>query len=450
MFQLFVNFSRFLFFLYLGIFLFHGISLMLDDAGLTNHSHSHAVFLGRISLVLTHITAFLILAYDTERVSFDMRVLIMASISLLFLVLANHLANILFERSFPLIWNCVFYLFDIGLIMLWRLNPDLAYRQMIWMVMGFFAAMWIPFVMRLIPRFEHLKWLYIVLAYGLVIATLLMGQTEYGSTNWIRIGNLFTFQPSEIVKFLFIFYLASVFRKRVEWRELFLTGGLSAGLVILFVLERDLGSALIFFFTYMVLLYVATSNLLLFGAGFGVAGIGSVLAYKLFSHVRVRVAAWLDPWSDIDDGGYQITQSLFAIGTGGLFGSGLTMGMPNNIPVATKDFIFSAICEEFGAVFGVGIILVFLLLFAKGFLIAYGSKRRFYGLLAAGITAMMAFQTFLIIGGNIKLIPLTGVTLPFMSYGGSSVVVSIITIGFLQWLAMQEQEEEEVMDRAAK
>ncbi len=447
MFELMVNFSRILFILYCFLFVYSGVVTMLDEAGFTNEPHGGAVFLGRIMIILTHITAFLILAYDKEAIGFDWKVLAVAAVSLLFFILANHLANILFEKSFPLIWNCVFFLLDIGLIMLWRLNSALAYRQLVWMVLGFFVAMWIPFILRLIPRFEQFQWLYIMASFALVIATLVLGQTQYGSTNWISFGFV-SFQPSEIVKFLFIFYLASVFRKRVEWKELLITGGLSAALVVLFVLEKDLGSALIFFFTYMVMLYIATSNLLLFGSGFAAASLGSFLAYQLFPHVRVRVAAWKDPWADIDDGGYQITQSLFAIGTGGLLGSGLTKGMPNSIPVATKDFIFAAMCEEFGTLFAIGILLVFLLLFAKGFFIAFDSKRRYYGLLAAGITSMMAFQTFLIIGGNIKLIPLTGVTLPFMSYGGSSVVVSIVTIGFLQWLAMQEQEEEVAKDAA--
>jgi len=293
--------------------------------------------------------------------------------------------------------------------------------------------MWIPVVLKLIPRFEAFEMMYIILSFGLILSTLLLGSKEYGSTNWIYIGT-FSFQPSEIVKFLFIFYLASVFRKKVDLKELIITGGLSAGIVMLLVLQKDLGSALIFFLTYMTMLYISTSNELLFIGGMGAASFASVFAYKLFSHVRVRVAAWKNPWVDVDSGGYQIVQSLFAIGTGGLLGSGLTKGMPLSIPVVSKDFIFAAVCEEFGTIFGICIVGIFILLFARGFAIAFNSKRRYYSLIAAGFTAMMAFQTFLIIGGVIKLIPLTGVTLPFISYGGSSVVVSIITIGILQWL----------------
>ena len=168
--------------------------------------------------------------------------------------------------------------------------------------------------------------------------------------------------------------------------------------------------------------------------GFGAASAASVVAYKLFSHVRVRVAAWKNPWADIDAGGYQIVQSLFAIGTGGLLGSGLTRGMPLSIPVVSKDFIFSAICEEFGAIFGIGVLAVFVVLFIRGMMIAFVCQRRYYSLICAGFTAMMAFQTFLIVGGVIKLIPLTGVTLPFVSYGGTSITVSILMVSFIQWV----------------
>ena len=267
----------------------------------------------------------------------------------------------------------------------------------------------------------------------LIISTLVLGSKEYGSRNWIHMGKL-SFQPSEIVKFLYIFYLASVFRKKVNLKEFIITAFLSALLVILLVFQKDLGSALIFFMTYMVMLYISTSNELLFFSGIGALSVGSVIAYRLFSHVRVRVAAWKDPWADIDSGGYQICQSLFAIGTGGIFGSGLTRGMPLSIPVVSKDFIFAAICEEFGTIYAICLIGVFMLLFIRGMMIAFQCRRRYYSIIAAGFTAMMAFQTFLIIGGVIKLIPLTGVTLPFVSYGGTSILVSILAVSFIQWV----------------
>jgi len=219
-------------------------------------------------------------------------------------------------------------------------------------------------------------------------------------------------------------------------------------LVFLLVLQKDLGSALIFFMTYMVMLYIATSNEFLFLLGMGAASGAALVAYKLFSHVRVRVAAWQNPWADIDTGGYQIVSSLFAITTWGLFGSGLTKGMPRSIPVVESDMIFAAICEEFGVIFGMGVIGIFIMILYRGVRVALDCDRRYYSILAAGVTTMISFQAFVILGGVIKLIPLTGVTLPLVSYGGSSVLVSLMMIGLLQWVCVyceQQYKEEEEM-----
>ena len=433
MFDLLIIISRYLFIIYIIVFLYNGTAYILDEAGLTRHSHRRSIFTGRTVTALMHITAFLILSYNRETITFSIPHLIIGAAGLAFIIMGNFIAEKVYEDGCPLIWNCVIFLLDVSIIMLVRLDDALAVRQLIWICVGFFAAFWIPAFIKLMPKFEKLENIYILLSFMLIISTLAMGSTEYGSRNWIYIGNI-SFQPSEIVKFLYIFYLASVFRKKVDLKKFLITAFLSACLVILLVFQRDLGSALIFFMTYMAMLYIATSNEILLLSGFGALAAGSVVAYKFFSHVRIRVAAWLNPWDDIDSGGYQICQSLFAIGTGGLFGSGLTKGMPLSIPVVSKDFIFAAICEEFGAIFAICLIGVFALLFTRGMMIAFSCRRRYYGIIAAGFTVMMSFQTFLIIGGVIKLIPLTGVTLPFVSYGGTSILVSILAISFIQWV----------------
>ena len=442
MFELLIILSRYLFLAYAVIFIFNSVLFLLDEAGLTKKSHWYSVFTARTMILLTHITAFLIISYDKENISFHIESLILALVGFLFILLAYFAVNKIYKNSCPLIWNCVLFLLDISLIMLARLNMALAFRQLMWMCVGFAIAVFIPIIINMIPRFEAFEKVYIILSFVLVLSTIFFGSTEYGSTNWIYIGPL-SFQPSEAVKFLFVFYLASVFRKKVEFKEFIITGVLSAMLVMLFVFQRDLGSALIFFMTYLVMLYIATSNGFLVLLGVGGFSVASVIAYNLFSHVRVRVAAWKNPWADIDGGGYQIVQSLFAIGTGGLLGSGLTRGMPTSIPVVTKDFIYAAICEEFGTVFAVCMLGVFIVLFVRGMMIACVCKRRYYSILCAGFTAMMAFQTFIIVGGVIKLIPLTGVTLPFVSYGGTSVTVSILIIGFIQWVNGYHVEAEE-------
>jgi cell division protein FtsW (lipid II flippase) len=441
MFDLLIILSRYLFIIYIAVFLFCSAEYMLDEAKVTKHSHRHAVFTCRTMTALMHITAFLIISYDRDTISFNMFRVAIGAVGLAAIIGGNYIADKVYKNGCPLIWNCIIFLLDTGIIMLMRLNYELAVKQLIWICVGFFAAFWIPPAIKLVPKFEKFEKLYIILSFALVLSTLVLGDREYGSINWIHVGKL-SFQPSEIVKFLYIFYLASVFRKKINLKELIITGALSVGLVLLFVVQKDLGSALIFFMTYMVMLYIATSNEFLAVLGLGAASVGSIFAYKMFSHVRVRVAAWKNPWADIDSGGYQICQSLFAIGTGGLLGSGITRGMPTSIPVVTKDFIFSAICEEFGTIYAVCLIGIFMILFIRGMMIAFECKRRYYSFLASGFTAMMAFQTFLIIGGVIKLIPLTGVTLPFISYGGTSILVSIMSLSFIQWVNGYEKAEE--------
>ncbi len=435
MFDLIIMLSRFLFAGYITFFLWEGVVYVAYEQGGYLGNPFSAVSWQRRILVLMHITAFLILAYEPNTFLFNFDVLAVGLAGFLFLLIGMYAVEHFYYEGCPLLWTGMFFLLDVSLIMLQRIKPSLAIRQLIWMAIGVVIMLCIPFVLRMIPKFEVFEWVYIILGYGLILSTLLFGKQKYGSVNWLQIGSI-TFQPSEIVKFLFIFYLASVFRKRVRLKELLITGSLSAGIVLLLVMQKDLGGALIFFMTYMVMLYITTSNEILFLSGMGAASVAAVLAYKLFSHVRVRVSAWKNPWADIETGGYQIVNSLFAITTWGLLGSGLTKGMPRSIPVVESDFIFAAICEEFGALFGIGIICVFIMIFFRGIRIALDCERRYYSLIAAGIISMFAFQAFLIIGGVIKLIPLTGVTLPFVSYGGSSVLVSILMMGLVQWICV--------------
>jgi cell division protein FtsW (lipid II flippase) len=228
--------------------------------------------------------------------------------------------------------------------------------------------------------------------------------------------------------------LASVFRKKLSFKQLIFPTAAGMAIVMILVVATDLGSALIFFLTYMMIMYISTGKIILFALGLLGASGGAVIAYQFFSHVQVRVAAWQNPWVNMDTGGFQIVRSLFAIGTWGLLGSGLTRGLPGSVPVVESDFMFAAISEEFGSFFGIGLIGVFILLFDRGVHIALRCDRRYYSLLAAGFTSMLAFQTFIIIGGVTKFIPLTGITLPFVSYGGTSIVVSILMIGILQWV----------------
>ena len=215
-----------------------------------------------------------------------------------------------------------------------------------------------------------------------------------------------------------------------------------AGLhVIILVLSRDLGGALIFFVGYVFMVFIATGNYLYLLLGAAGGSGAAYMAYRLFAHVQARVLAWRDPWTYLDDQSYAITQSLFAIGGGSWFGRGLLKGTPTDIPYVMEDFIFSSVCEELGAIFGICIIMVSLCLFFVMLKISSQIRDRFYQLIVYGIAIMYIFQVFLTIGGGTKLIPLTGVTLPFISYGGSSVMTSMIMFFIVQGIYMRLRQE---------
>ena len=450
MFDFLILISRYLFILYIGIFVFWGLVYVIGERKCSYENLPRAISIQKTVIILMHITAYAILCWNKENKSIDTAVLVSGAAALVYIFVSSYLLKKIYRHGCPLIWNCMYFLMDTGLIMLQRLNPTLAGKQLVWITVSTALIMLIPPMLKLIPKLEKFEVFYLILSVALILLPFIFGDEKNGSLNWIKIKGI-GFQPSEIVKFLFLLYIACVFRKPLDFKRLCYVTGFAAFIVLCLVLQKDLGGALIFFVTYMLLLYITTSNFLLLLAGFGGMGLASLLAYKLFGHVRVRVSTWIDPWKDAGDTGYQITQSLFTITTWGFLGSGLTRGMPGKIPVVERDFIFSAVCEEMGAVFAMGIVCIYMLLFLRGMFIAVRAKRRFYSMLAAGIVIMFSFQTFLIIGGVIKLIPLTGVTLPFVSYGGSSVLVSVGLMGLLQWangtpaekLKKDEEEEEE-------
>ena len=230
--------------------------------------------------------------------------------------------------------------------------------------------------------------------------------------------------------------------------QLFLASSVAALHVIILVLSKDLGSALIYFVIYLALIYISTDNIGYLFIGLAIGALASVFAYKLFSHIRVRVQAFLDPFKDIASSGYQVSQSLFGISSGGWFGLGLYGGSPESIPYVEQDFIFSAIAEEMGVVFAVLMALVcvssFLMIMQEGYYI----RDKYYRLIACGIGVAYIFQTFLTIGGGSKFIPLTGVTLPLVSYGGTSVLVTIIMMMIVEGVCMIRTDERyEAMER---
>ena len=333
-------------------------------------------------------------------------------------------------------------LLSVGFIMLCRLDPATATRQLV-IVAGVNAvALIVPVLIRKMKFLKDLTWIYVGIGIVLLAAVLVLARTSYGAKL-----SLMGIQPSEAIKITFVFFMAALLRKGADFRKVVqatIVAGLHVGIL---VLSRDLGSAVIFFVAYLVMVYVASKNVGYLALGLGAGGAGSVVAYHLFNHVRQRVSAWKDPMAVYQNEGYQIVQSLFAIGTGGWFGMGLCQGSPEKIPVVKNDFIFSAICEELGGIFAICLILVCMNFFLMIVNISLKIKKPFYKLIALGLGTEYAFQVFLTVGGATKFIPMTGVTLPLVSYGGSSVASTVLMLAIIQGLYILREDEDEEIER---
>lgn len=345
------------------------------------------------------------------------------------------LVLVLYRKFYPkisrLLLRNMLMLLTISFIVLTRLSFDMAVKQVVIVAGTVLGCLLVPLVMRRFHWRPAYGWMFGLTGVGLMLLVMAIGITYRGATNWINIFG-FSFQPSEFVKILFILSVAALFKERTGFGRVCIVSVLAAAYVLILVLQKDLGGALIFFVTYIFMLYVATSKPLYLLSGL-LAGSGAAfVAFRLFSHVRVRVIAWQNPFAYIDKEGYQITQSLFAIGTGGWLGMGLNRGLPTGIPVVENDFIFSAISEEFGGLFAVCLILIYVSCFVMFINIAIRQEDGFYRLTACGIAVLFVFQVFLSIGGDIKFIPSTGVTLPLISQGGSSVFATVLMFMIMQ------------------
>lgn len=436
--------SKYLFVLYIGLFLLSGFLISLSKENMIQFREIRGLSNQRICIVLFHITASIILIASQLEYTFEKTTGYCVA-GLVLILVASTVLQKLYPKGSQLLNNCIIFLMDIGLVMLYRLNQDLAVKQIIWNTIGLVILAVLPIILGRLPRLDKYRRIYILGSFVLLAATLVFGFTTKGAKNWISLGPI-SIQPSEFIKVLFVFYLASALEKKPIFKELIVPAVCSGIIVLALVAQTDLGSALIFYMTFIIMVFIATENYLYFFGGLGAMAFASVIAYNLFSHIQVRVEAWLNPWADVQGNGYQIAQSLFAICTWGITGIGLTKGYATSIPVVERDFIFAAICEEFGVIFAAGVILLFVLIFLEGARGTLHNNNRFLSLLCAGFTALFAFQSFLIIGGVIKLIPLTGVTLPFVSYGGTSIVISYAIMAFMQWIIIRNSNSKAVSD----
>ncbi len=348
----------------------------------------------------------------------------------------------------PYLWPLVSVLMGWGLLLISRLAPNFVWRQTVWVVVGtavLLAVAILPKNLRPLRRYRY-TWLFGGLL--LMAITLIFGvnPSGYGAALWLPIpsfGQVY-FQPSELLKLLLVIFFASYFAERDGLLRRENGRSLSQSLpylaplllmwgfcMILLVWQRDLGAATIFFMLFLSQLYLSSGERRYLLAGAVLLLISSVIAYFAFDLVALRIEAWWNPWADAAGRAYQIVQSLYAIAAGGLVGQGIGQGFPGYIPVVHSDFVFAAIAEEWGAMGAVGTIAIFMLLAGRGMKVAMMGKRPFRFYLAAGITVLFSTQALLIMGGVTKLLPLTGVTLPFISYGGSSLLISSIMVGLL-------------------
>ena len=351
-------------------------------------------------------------------------------------------SHFIIRRFYPdgdkFILNFASILAVVGVATLYRLDKFLAIKQLIWVSLGIIGFILITVILPDLRSFAKYKRTYMVITILFMPLALMFGKVVGGARNWIVIGP-FMFQPSEFGKIALVLYLAAslaTYENKNKFKEDF-KALIEPALVVMFslgcmVIQADLGSALIFFGISVTMLYVATSKKKYVFTSLGLSAIGATAAYTLFDHVKRRVMIWRDPWAYRYDEGGQLVQGLYAIASGGLFGSGLGQGYPEYIPVNDSDFIYAVICEEFGIVFAIGIMMIYFLLFYRGIRTAIISDDKFSQLIAAGFSTMIACQTLVIIGGIFTVIPLTGITLPIISYGGSSMLTTFFALGILQ------------------
>ncbi|MCR4650772.1 MAG: FtsW/RodA/SpoVE family cell cycle protein [Lachnospiraceae bacterium] len=416
--------------------------------------HNGIVIRQRIYFVLIQILAFSTLCLKLGQLDYAF----LGVMDLIVLLSTVVLMEMIYPSVNKVLANNMIMLIGIGFIIISRLDFNKTIRQFVIVTVSLCLALVLT---KLFSYYKKIRDLYIVFAViglAILLMVLILGHTVNGSKISFSIAGL-KFQPSEFAKIIFVIFIAGAFAVADKFYRVLLICVVAAMYVLALVFSRDLGNALIFFITFLFVLFIATRNYAFLILGFmGGAG-ASVIAYRMFSHVRVRVQAFLDPFSKIDNQGYQITQSLFAISCGGFFGMGLSKGVPEDIPFVESDFIFSAVSEEMGAIAAVCLLMIcfssFMILMRNAMI----NRSRFCRLLLVGSAVLYIFQVFLTVGGGIKFIPLTGVTLPFVSYGGSSVMTSIFLFMICQgvivvnndklyeeWLEENDDSEEEYSD----
>ena len=360
-------------------------------------------------------------------------------------------------RADPLLVPLAVMLNGIGYVFIARLNDRLAAQQAGWTAVGIFSFLVTLAVVRRVRTLERVRYTVGLIGVLLLIMPLIpgIGVRINGARIWVRLG-VISFQPGEFAKIALAVFFAAYL---VERRELLGTATFKFGPImtpdpkhllpvlvawgfslVVMMFQKDLGSALLFFMLFMSVLWIATERASYLAVGMGLFGGGAYLSWTLFSHVQDRVSMWLNPWQDAQGKGYQIIQSTYAFAWGGVAGTGLGQGLANRVPIAESDFIFAIIGEELGLLGATAILVLFLLLVGSGLRIAMAATDPFSKLLAAGLTTLIGVQSFIIMAGVTRLLPLTGLTLPFVSYGGSSLISNWVLVALLVRLSDETAE----------
>jgi len=341
------------------------------------------------------------------------------------------------SRSDFILFSSIQLLIGIGLVSIWRLNRLFGFRQSLWVIFCSLIAGLLIRNQHFLGVFKKYKYIFLVSGLGLIILTFFFGAYPGGNGPdlWLGLQGVY-FQPSELLKLILIFYLAAYFSGKPvtsanQIRFIFPTAVLALAAIILLVFQRDFGTALIFLSIYLLTLFSVYGKRRILLFSFLLVTLITLVGYFFIDLIRIRFNAWIFPWIDPQAGSYQIIQSIIAIAAGGILGTGMGLGYPNLVPLAHSDFIFSAIVEELGLVGAIGILCLLVIILLKGIRISLTAGNRYYQYLAIGITSYLITQSILIIGGNIRLLPITGVTLPFVSYGGSSLLVSFLSFAIL-------------------
>lgn len=396
-------------------------------------------------VMLFQFTSMLLLAFKTE--AFNTQALVLAIV----MPIVTKLTVSLISKIWPIdraTLIMALMLNSVGIVTLQAIARSNATprTQAIYSVLGLIAmAIGIAFIRALTKYRKHIPW-FALLSFAALLSPFILGQWNQGALNWIKLGNADIFeisvQPSEFIKPALIIILAHGLADLPAIRKSLIPAIFAAICCCVLLVQRDFGAMLLYYLTTVAMFFVATGNLPLTFAALGAGAGGCVIAYQFIPLIQDRVALWLNPWSDYNGLGYQLIHSLIAIGSGGLFGMGLGLGSPRSIPLYHSDFIFGSMTEQFGLLFSLMVMAIYVLIIMRGLSMAMNSRTSFLSLIAFGIVTMLGLQTMLIIGGNTQILPLTGVVLPLIASGGSSIVSTWLSFGILLGISSINAEDE--------